>query len=189
MIVKLHHYQGRVVIARVPELHAEAMREHRVAHGPKAHAYDLPAIAWRQIRDHLWLNPDYYGPLGGKLDSQPKALYRAIQLIHQRVLEMEHHPALDGTAAVGTHPEVIPAWANYVSLTPYPVTGPTRYFWLMVPVVEVRHGQVMTEWKPTHPDSGLLKGGSWTYREEAHLEFSRFRGTRGSPGSLAAPRG
>lgn len=166
----LTHYQSRVVMGRIPELHAAAMREHRVPHGPKAHRYDLPAIAWRQIRDHLWLNPAYYGPLGGKLDSQPKALYRAIQLVHQAVLEMEHHPALAGAAITGRHAVILPAFTLHSARIwdPYPQPQVSSFFVTLIPRMVDYHGREMTIWEQgsAPPDD------SWTYREEAHLMFS-----------------
>jgi hypothetical protein len=170
MILKLTHYQARVVMSRIPEMHKAAMLEHRVVHGPKAHRYDLPAIAWRQIRDHLWLNPAYYGPQGGKLDSQPKALYRAIQLIHTAVLSIEHHPALVRGAVIGHQPQIIPAWrswegSKYGPNSPYP---PGEFF-LLVPQMLQLHGVDMTEWRYYRDFVG--DGWSWTYQEAAHLAF------------------
>lgn len=172
MICRLTHYQARVVMARIPELRREAMAEHRTPHGPKAHSYDLPAIAWRQIRDHLWLNPNYYGPMGGKLDSQPKALYRAIQLIHQAVIEMEHHPAFEGRCASGEHANVIPAW--YVGdgeWSPYPDRGGLGPLVLFVPHVLTLHDHRITEWRAIRSDEMPALRPSWTYRTDAHLYF------------------
>jgi len=173
MICTLTHYQARVVMTRVPELHAEAMREHRSVHGPKAHAYDLPAIAWRQIRDYLWLNPAYYGPLGGKLDSQPKALYRAIQLIHQAVLEMEHHPALERRSTFGAQMQVIPAFEDTPAVGHsalrwyYPYPGYSKFI-LLTPRWEMLHGTETTRWVPS---TTYLPKWSWTFEPGAHLMF------------------
>jgi hypothetical protein len=175
VIVTLGQYQSRVVMTRIPELHATAMAEHREVHGPRSHYYDLPAIAWRQIRDHLWLNPAYYGPLGGKLDTQPHALYRAIQIVHKAVLEMEHHPALEHRAVMGAQMNVIPAFIDPLGVrsefSPYPFTVEgIAAFVLLVPDWSERHGQQLTQWKVAE-DPNLVIENSWTFRPHSHLDF------------------
>lgn len=164
MIVRLLHPQSQVVLARVPELHRAQMVAHREKYGRGSHSYDLPAIAWRQVLDHLL--ETCYGPLGGKLDSMPRSLYSSVKKISEVVMRMERHPALRGAAIEGWTGEVLPVWQDERRTSVYPIDG--GVFGLLVPVFETNRDLDITRWVPG--ESPLT---SWTFDEQAHLLFSQ----------------
>lgn len=176
MIVRLSHSQANGVRHRVPELHAATMRERRRAVNRTHHDYDLPAIAWRQILDVLLA--ECYGPLGGKLDSVPESLYRAIAKISKNVAMIEHHPAFEGAGMIGWQPVVLPCFAvggTTKRWSPYPEPG-AQFILLWPRSYEVEPLGVCTTWRANHAVHGRPVYTSelrysWTYSREAHDMF------------------
>jgi hypothetical protein len=171
MIVRLTHTQGRVVMDRVPELHATRMQEHRRAYGRSQHDYTLPAIGWRQVLDKLMGGA--YGPNGGKLRNEPVSLYTAISRIANEVAKVEHHPGLSGHAVIGVQPDVLPVWKyTTVSMRPgydiYPVY--TGEFGTLFPHLRAGNGRDFTEWV-FGPPFELQDDLPWEFDERFHLEF------------------
>jgi hypothetical protein len=167
MIVYLGQYQARTVMTRVPPKYAEAMKQHRRSIGLKRHEYDLPAIAWRQIRDHLISTQ--FGPLGGKLRNLPAEFYGAFRKISERVMILEGHPAFLHQAALGWSSEILVGFEGERSgpLVPYPQPG--YRFVLLIPHWRNLNGLDVTVWEPGEPPLGGPDRDS--YREEFHLFF------------------
>lgn len=172
MKVVLTHHQSSTISHRVsPELF-EFMVEHRVQAG-KSHAYYLPAIAWRTIRDELarWA----YGPqmTGGRnaKNKLPGSFYTAIQRISDAIGAMEAHPALRGMGMMGHHAQRIPVWNKYpwdghivIGWSPYPVEA--AYMQVLVPRFLGDRGRNLTRWFPGSPNPEFV-----TEHEVSHLRF------------------
>jgi hypothetical protein len=174
VIIQLTGPQWNVIANRIPAVWRDTMKPYRQQTYGRSHNYDLPAICWRRLLDHLTAQAS--GPLGGNTQG-PEALYSAISTISRRVLEMEQHPALTNRAAVGWLPDVIPAFADptYVrrGFSPYPfyVDGVHRFV-LLAPRWITEREWKLTTWDSTNPDD-LLVAQSVTYREEMQLVFDR----------------
>lgn len=165
MIVRLNHYGQRTVRARVPELHAQAMLDHRVARGSTMHDVELPPIAWRQILDIM--RDQCFGPMGGRLDrGVPKSAYSAIKRIAEAVMRVENHPALTGKAVDNWIGDVLLLWEPGVGeLTVYPHPGATPV--LYGPIHLTVADRQVTVWRPVNrPDYD-----AWSLRPENHLAF------------------
>ncbi len=143
MIVRLTHDQYRTVSNRVPELHREAMALNWSKYGRGSREFELPAIAWRQILDHLVAT--CFGPMGGKLDRMPQSVYSAIGRIQQVVMRMEHHPALRHAAVAGWLGEIVPAWRSGPNFWCYPLDAG---FVLLIPNMTENRGMKITTWAP-----------------------------------------
>lgn len=163
MIVRLTHPQIGVVQRRVSPAHSKLLDIHWEPYGRSSRQFDLPAIAWRQILDQLI--DACYGPMGGKLDSQPQSAYSAIGVIQDAVMRMEHHPALRHNALAGWVGDVIPAWRAGPNFSCYPQDSE---FVLLVPT-HVEHAMKITTWAPGRMPSSETE--SLTYREGFHLIF------------------
>lgn len=172
MLVRLSHYQQRAVQARVPELHATAMREHRTAYGKSQHDVELPPIAWRQILDMM--RDQCFGPAGGRLDrGVPKSAYSAIKRIADAVMRIENHPALHERAVEGWVGDVLLGWwvpGGWIdgrrAFSAYP-DGRLKPVWLTPTHIEV-HGRNCTIWSPGG-EYELM--GVWSLRPETHEMF------------------
>lgn len=165
MIVRLTHPQISTVRARIPELHSTQMQLHRKRANRTQSDVELPAIAWRQIVDHL--KADAYGPMGGRRDKYPQSLYLAIAKIQNAVNEMECHPALDWHGAIGIRSERIPAWRRAVhGFSPYPLDG---QFVIMIPRHHDDHGRRFTSWVADQPSPSPV---SVTEEETFHHLFT-----------------
>lgn len=163
MIVRLEHDQYRVVMNRVSTLHREAMEQHQSKVGVKQRDFDLPAIAWRQILDHLTATS--YGPVGGKMPDVSPSVYTAVKRIASRVMEIEAHPALRGAAIEGWHGECVPVFATPgVAWSPYPNE---HEMFVLSPTHKTLHGLKITQWSTW----ALAKGVGWTFGESAHRMF------------------
>lgn len=171
MIIQLSGQQWNAVAHRIPEAWKNAMREHRTQNYGRSHNYDLPAICWRRLFDHL--SAQATGPLGGNTRG-PDALYSAIKVIIRRVMEIEQHPALTpGQAVTGWRGEIIPAWRGPSRLdlrrSPYPCEG--ERFLLLRPLHFTEREWKLTTWLPADADD-LLVAQSVTYSEEMQLVLS-----------------
>lgn len=166
MFVRLSHYQQRSVRARVPELHATAMREHRTAYGKSQHEIELPPIAWRQILDTM--RDQCFGPAGGRLDrGVPKSAYSAIKRIADAVMRIENHPALHERGVEGWFGDVLLLWEPGVGrLSPYPSDGAVPV-WYWPTHLDVA-GRRATVWSAA---TGEVDEVSWSLTPEAHLAF------------------
>ena len=171
MNIQLTGEQWNAVSHRIPEQWKRAMRENRRQTYGRSHNYDLPAICWRRLFDHLRAGAT--GPLGGNTRG-PDALYSAISRIIKRVMEIEQHPALTpGRYVKGISMEVIPAWGDPIGVrrgwSPYPFSVEGCYrFVLLVPRWEKQRGWDLTTWTST-TDHDLLVAQSATYSEEFQL--------------------
>jgi hypothetical protein len=167
MIIALSGQQWNSVSQRIPAGWKQAMKEHRTQTYGRSHNYDLPAICWRRLFDHL--SAQATGPLGGNTQG-PEALYSAISVIIRRVMQMEHHPALRGQAVTGWRPEIIPAWRSPHRLfSCYPV--PDEPFVLLIPRHITERGWKLTTWVSA-PDDDLLVAESLANSDEMELIFN-----------------
>lgn len=167
MIVKLSHHQARTVARRVSAFHGDAMRAHRSKRGRRAHDYDLPAIAWRQILDEMLRV--CYGPAGGKLDrGVPSSAYTAVREIAGLLQQYERHPALREAAVEGHVGGVLPVWElgddSAFVWSIYPTTGRFAILWPMHLTIS---GLAATSWAPLDRPTPE----SWTMRPETHVTF------------------
>ena len=180
MIVRLNHYGQRAVRARVPELHAQAMLEHRVARGKTMHDVELPPIAWRQILDIM--REQCFGPMGGRLDrGVPKSAYSAIKKIAEAVMRIENHPALTGKAVEGWLGDVVllwcaPAGPQLWSVYPFKVEGVASCAWFW-PEHRELHGRRITLWRQVdYPPSD-----AYSLDPYRHTEFFDWAQAQSSP--------
>jgi hypothetical protein len=130
---------------------------------------EMPAIAWRQVRDQL--TPRLYGPQGGfRAPSAP--LRRGLMSVQAELARLENHPALTRSSVVGFVHEDVPAWttaAYYCSgvstqwYTIYPNGGE---FVVLTPHHSSVRGFDVTTWAP-----GLGRVDARTHQEVAHLAF------------------
>lgn len=161
MIVRLTHPQISTVRARIPLLHSCQMQLHRERANRTQSDISLPAIAWRQIVDHL--KATAYGPMGGRLGKNPPSLYLAIQKIQDAVNEIECHPALSRHGVMGTRTEVIPAWRKLATgYSPYPVG---EEFVILMPRHHEHNAVKYTTWYESTSPVGV------TEEESFHLRF------------------
>lgn len=163
MIVRLNHAQGRVVTTFIGGRHAELMVEHRTSAGRKHHLYVLPAIAWRQIFDRMYL--EAFGPRGGKRSDRPRSFHTALSIIQAEIATREHHPALELRGIMGVSTEIVPAWKGDIGrYSPYPIAG--GEFELLTPRTSEVSGHAVTEWSAAEPDF-------WQYpwHPDTHLDF------------------
>lgn len=168
MQVTLTNHQARSVINRVDGRYGERMVQHRKPRGKTKHDYFLPAIAWRQILDHLLANS--FGPLGGRRQDQPDSLYTAIAHIQAAVSEREHHPALRHEAIAAVSPEMFPVWMSDSGWSPYP-TGELRNHFVMIPRAYYLKDHLITEWSPVTPSLVLARLDEYPLAIEHQLEF------------------
>lgn len=184
MFVRLSHYQQRSVRARVPELHATAMREHRTAYGKSQHEIELPPIAWRQILDTM--RDQCFGPAGGRLDrGVPKSAYSAIKRIADAVMRIENHPAFHERAVEGWVGDVLLGWhlpgevlgslnPDYTLRTYFAYPRADMLAVMLGPIHMKVADREVTVWHPVNrPDYD-----AWSLRPETHLMFV---GTQSSP--------
>lgn len=150
----------------MPEIIGLAMETNKFRYARKSWAYDLPAIAWRQARDHLV--ESCFGPMGGKLDTMPMSVYSGLAKISDAVMRMEHHPALiPGRGVKGWVAEIIPAWRRGDVYEPY-ANGTDML--LLVPRHLTASGHQITTWNP-----GIVPAGfepSLTFDPDFHALFS-----------------
>lgn len=145
------------------------MIEHR-SPVAQSHAYYLPAIGWRTIRDELakWA----YGPqmTGGKnaKNKLPSSFYVALQRISDALGAMEAHPALKSRGVMGHQAQRIPVWwlndPTGNILSPYPIPG--QRMMVMVPRFLSDKGRDLTRWFPGSPNPEFM-----TEHEVSHLRF------------------
>lgn len=171
MIVTLTGPQWNAIQARIPDDWRTTMQENRRHTYGRTHAYDLPAVCWRGVLNHLI--PQATGPNGG-FTKGPDALYSAISKMMRRVLEIEQHPALTvGLAVTGTYRDVIPAWQTVCPTVRSPYPQPPEAGWQFV-LLRPRHfterGWGLTTW---HPDYHALETESLTYHEDVQLVLGR----------------
>lgn len=175
MIVSLTGPQWQAVAARIPEEWKTVMRGQRTQTYGRTHNYDLPAVCWRLLFDHL--SGQAVGPLGG-FTKGPDALYSAIGRIIRAVHTFEQHPALTpGLHVVGWLPDVIPCWQSphLAVRQPYPPSPESAsFFVLLVPRHVTEREWKLTTWVPVSAtDKHLREAESLTYREDMQLVLSR----------------
>lgn len=142
MIVSLTGKQWNTVANRIPAHWRQAMKQHRSNNYGRTYSYDLPAICWRRLFDHL--SAQATGPLGG-FTTAPDALYSALAKIIREVMKIEQHPALTpGLAVTGSLPDIIPAWETRPVRSCYPTDEAP--FVLLVPRHFTERGWALTTW-------------------------------------------
>lgn len=167
MIIQLTGPQWNAVAARIPDDWKTAMRERRVQNYGRSHNYDLPAVCWRALFDHL--SAGAVGPYGG-FTKGPDALYSAISRIIRSVLEIEQHPALTpGRHVTGWLPDVIPAWETRPTRSCYPADAP---FVLLRPRHITERGWRLTTWVSA-TDEDRLVSQRLSDREDVQLVLGR----------------
>lgn len=169
MIVRLTHAQQAVIFNRFPQEYADAIRGYRLHAGHRSHDVLLPAIAWRNIAEHL--REVGFGPMGGKTQARP-AFYHLLTRVQRALNRLDTHPALRVNGAIiGISPEVIPAWLTTPDhrLTPYPATG---RFVILRPHVELRNGHTLTRWVQSEPNPRSRQPEGVLEQESFHLRFS-----------------
>lgn len=145
MIICLGGKQWNSVSNRIPAPWREAMKENRTKTYGMSYNYDLPAICWRRLFDHL--APQATGPMGG-FTQGPDALYSAISKIIREVMTIEQHPGLKpGLHVTGWRGEVIPAWETRPTRSCYPAEAE---FVLLFPRHVREREWKLTVWLPTN---------------------------------------
>lgn len=175
MIICLTAPQWNAVCSRIPEGWKQTMRLYRTQTYGRSHNYDLPAICWRRLFDHL--SAQAVGPLGG-FTKGPDALYSAISKIVREVHRIEQHPALTpGRHVTGWLPDVIPAWQSphLAVRQPYPPgDGSSSFFVLLVPRHVTEREWKLTTWVPASAtDHHRLVAESPTHSENVQCVLGR----------------
>jgi hypothetical protein len=129
---------------------------------------EMPAIAWRQVRDQL--SPRLYGPQGGfRAPSAP--LRRGLMSVQAELARLENHPALTCGSVMGFVHEDVPAWRIGASWRDFKKVHYSLYpngeeFVILKPHHLTTFGFEITAWAP-----GLGRVGARTHQEVVHLAF------------------
>ena len=141
MRIKLTYAEGRALLVAMPEEVSDRLLAERRHCWNKSHLYELPPVAWREVRDYM--RRIGFGQRGGRKHSE--SFYSALAQIVEDTVSFELHPAFHGRAVIGLATDLIPAFiAEDGTLSPYP----PGEFVVLHPQHIVRHGKNLTIWRP-----------------------------------------
>jgi hypothetical protein len=128
----------------------------------------MPAIAWRMLEELLF---DYcFDQRGFHRKEIKTTVTNTLKAVRGAMNVRENHPALTGTAAMGSISEWIPVWERLAPnrkqvWSPYPISY-TR-FTILAPTTISQRGHKLTKWV----DSPDTVGRRWLLTEKEHLAF------------------